>query len=430
MVKKPKKDIYQRMIGNHKLTPETQMMGYGFDPTLSEGALKPPVFLTSTFVFESAEHGKDFFDLQSGRRELEPGETVGLIYSRFNNPDMEVLEDRLALWEDAELAVVFASGMAAIFSCIMAHVKPGEVVIYSQPIYGGTETLLLNLLPKWGIKTVGFAANDPKHAMDEAFAAAEKLGPIGLVLAETPANPTNGLVDLHYLSGKVAAAKNSDGNRPPLAVDNTFLGPVWQKPLEHGADIVLYSLTKYVGGHSDLVAGAATGAKEWLKPMKVLRSAIGNQIDAHTCWMALRSLETLKIRFERATENARAIAEYLRDHDKVAKVHYLGFLEPGSPAHKVYVRQSLAPGSTFAFEVEGGEAEAFRFLNALNVVKLAVSLGGTETLISHPASTTHSGVPKDLRDKAGVTDALCRISVGIESAEDLIADLDHALSQV
>lgn len=425
-----KKDYRRRNINNHTLSPETQMMGYGYDPSLSEGSLKPPVFLTSTFVFESAEHGKDFFDLVAGRRELHEGESPGLIYSRFNNPDMEVLEDRLALWENAEEAVAYASGMAAIFSAVFAHMQPGEVLVYSQPIYGGTETLILNLLPKWGIKTVGFAANEPKTAIDEAFEKAESLGPIGMVLAETPANPTNGLVDLPYLAERAQSARNSRGERPPVACDNTFLGPVWQHPLEHGVDIVLYSLTKYVGGHSDLVAGAATGATKWLKPMKMLRSAIGNQIDPHTCWMVLRSLETLKIRFERANENAEAIATYLKGHEKIAKVHYLGFLEPGTPAHEVYARQCLAPGSTFSFEVKGGEAEAFRFLNALDVMKLAVSLGGTETLISHPASTTHSGVPKELRDVAGVTDALCRISVGIESLEDLIADLEQALAAV
>lgn len=425
-----RKDYRARMLGNHLLKPETQMMGYGFDPALSEGSLKPPVFLTSTFVFQSAEHGRDFFDMTSGRRDPAPGESLGLIYSRFNNPDMEVLEDRLALWEDADIAVVYSSGMAAIFSAIMAHMKPGEVLLYSQPIYGGTETLILNLLPKWGIKTVGFTANSDRAAMEQAFDKAKALGPIGMVLAETPANPTNGLVDLVALAALVKEARNSGGERPPFAVDNTFLGPVWQKPLKHGADIVLYSMTKYIGGHSDLVAGAATGSLKYLKPMKALRGAIGNQIDPHTCWMVLRSLETLKIRVEKATDNADRIARFLKDHEKIAKVHYLGFLEPGTPAHAIYEQQCDAPGSTFAFEVKGGEAAAFRFLNALKVMKLAVSLGGTETLISHPASTTHSGVPKALRDIAGVTDSLCRVSIGIEDADDLIADLTQALDRV
>lgn len=430
MMTASKKDYRSRNLGNHQLKPETQMMGYGYDPALSEGSLKAPVFLTSTFVFESAEHGKNFFDITSGRREAAPGESTGLIYSRFNNPDMEMLEDRLALWEDAEMSVVFASGMAAIFSAIMATMKPGEVLVYSQPIYGGTETLILNLLPKWGIRAVGFAANDSKAAIEKAFARAQDLGPVGLVLAETPANPTNGLVDLAWLSERRKALRNSVGEAPPLAVDNTFLGPVYQKPLAHGADIVLYSMTKYIGGHSDLVAGAASGAAKHLKPIKALRGAIGNQIDPHTCWMVLRSLETLKIRFERAAENAAKVAAWLRDHEKIDKVHYLGFLEPGSPAHKVFTQQCLSPGSTFAFEVKGGETAAFRFLNALKVMKLAVSLGGTETLISHPASTTHSGVPRDLRDIAGINESLCRVSVGIEDASDLIADLDQALAGV
>ncbi len=424
------KDYRRRAIGNHVLRPETQMMGYGYDPHLSEGALKPPVFLTSTFVFESARHGKDFFDLALGRREPRPGEQPGLIYSRFNNPDLEVLEDRLALWEGGEKAAVFAAGMAAIAATMFSFLLPGDVVVHSQPLYGGTETMILNFLPQFGIQTVGFHAGEGREAIDDALEVAREMGPVRLLFAETPANPTNGLVDLAHLAARAREMADQEGGRPLVAVDNTFLGPVWQNPIDQGCDLVLYSMTKYIGGHSDLVGGAVVGSRAHVQPILQLRGMLGMQLDPHSCWMALRSLETLKIRMERATENAWKVAAYLRDHPKVARVHFLGFLEEGTEEKTIYERQCKGTGSTFSFEVKGGEAEAFRLLDALQVMKLAVSLGGTETLICHPASTTHSGVPKELREAAGVTDALIRVSVGIEAADDLIADLEQALEKV
>lgn len=425
-----KSDYHKKTIGNHTLQPETQMMSYGYDPALSEGSLKPPLFQTSTFVFETAEHGKDFFDTMSGRRKLKPGETPGLIYSRFNNPDLEVLEDRLALYENTEDGLAFASGMAAISTTIWAYMRPGSVILHSQPLYGGTETLIEKILPQYGMTGVGFMAGTSRAGIDEAVAKAREAGPVGLVFAETPANPTNGLVDLAYLAEVAKGLDNGKGGRPPVAVDNTFLGPLWQKPIDLGCDLSVYSLTKYVGGHSDLVAGACLGAKEWIAPVRGLRGSLGTQTDPHTGWLIMRSLETLKLRMEAATENARRVAEFLRDHPKVAHVHYLGFLEPGDADYDVFTSQCAAPGSTFAFNVAGGEAEAFRLLDHLQVIKHAVSLGGTETLISHPASTTHSGVDKETRDRLGVTDTLCRISVGIENADDLIADLGLALDKV
>jgi methionine-gamma-lyase len=205
---------------------------------------------------------------------------------------------------------------------------------------------------------------------------------------------------------------------------------VFQRPLEHGADIVMYSLTKYVGGHSDLVAGGVIGSRELVGPIKKLRGALGTQLDPNTAWMIMRSLETLSLRMQKSAANAAVVAEFLRDHPKIASVNYLGFLAPADPLRAVFERQCDDAGSTFGFTVVGAEPEAFRLLDALQVIKLAVSLGGTETLMSHPASTTHSGVPKATRDRLGVTDALIRISVGIEAADDLIADLDAALAAV
>ena len=427
---------HKRKIGNHELKPETQMMGYGYDPSLSEGSLKPPVFLTSTFVFKTAQDGKDFFDYTSGRRAPTAGQPAGLVYSRFNNPNLEVLEDRLALWEQGETAAVFSSGMSAISTALWAHVRPGDVILMSQPLYGGTETLIDKTLPAFGVSAVSFTAGHDRAAVTEAAeraraSAKQKGGRICLIMTETPANPTNSLVDLALMrevSEKIG--KEQGGTRPPVMVDNTFLGPVFQRPLAHGADIVLYSLTKYVGGHSDLVAGGVVGARSFVDPIKRLRGALGTQLDPNTAWMIMRSMETLSLRMHRSAQNAALVATYLSKHPKIAHVNYLGFLAADDPRKAVFKKQCESAGSTFGFAVNGGEAEAFRLLDGLQVMKLAVSLGGTETLISHPASTTHSGVSKETRERIGISEGLIRISVGIEDADDLIADLEQALQAV
>jgi methionine-gamma-lyase len=427
---------HKRKIGDHTLKPETQMMGYGYDPSLSEGSLKPPIFLTSTFVFKTAQDGKDFFDYTSGRREPGAGQASGLVYSRFNNPNLEVLEDRLALWEQGEAAAVFSSGMSAISTALWAYVRPGDVILMSQPLYGGTETLIERTLPAFGVSAVSFTLGHDRAAVMDAVAramarAAETRGRVCLIMTETPANPTNSLVDLalmHEVSEHIGARQS--GGRPPVMVDNTFLGPVFQRPLALGADLVLYSLTKYVGGHSDLVAGGIVGAREVVGPIKRLRGAMGTQLDPNTAWMIMRSMETLSLRMHKSAENAALVANFLRSHPKVARVNYLGFLAADDPRQEVFKRQCESAGSTFGFAVKGGEAEAFRLLDGLQVIKLAVSLGGTETLISHPASTTHSGLTKETRDRIGINDALIRISVGIEDAGDLIADLDKALHEI
>jgi len=424
-------DSYHKdRIANRRLHPETLMMGYGYSPALSEGALKPPIFLTSTFVFENAQQGKDFFDLTAGRRQLRPGEKSGLVYSRFNNPNFEILEDRLAIWDEAEKSAVFASGMAAISTVLFAFLRPGDTVLHSRPLYGGTETLLKNQMGAFGISAFGFTDGIDTAQMQATADAARKKGRVGMILVETPANPTNGLVDLAACAAIADDLERKQGHRPPVVVDNTMLGPMFQKPLRHGADITLCSLTKYVGGHSDLVGGSISGSAETVRKVISWRSSIGTQLDPNSCWMLMRSLETLDVRMTRSNENARVVAEYLASHPKIARVHYLGFLEAEDRRKAVFDRQCTAPGSTFAFDVKGGEKEAFALLDALQVMKLAVSLGGTETLISHPSSMTHSGVARELREEIGLTDALIRISVGIENAEDLISDLAQALEGV
>jgi methionine-gamma-lyase len=415
-------------IGNRKLKPETLMLGYGYDPALSEGAVKPPVFLTSTFVFKSAEHGKEFFDYVAGRREPPRGAPAGLVYSRFNHPNAEIVEDRLAIFEEAEAALLFSSGMSAIATTILAFARPGDVVLHSQPLYGGTETLVAKTLVNLGMHAVGFGNGVDEGAVRAAAEEAAAKGRVSVVMIETPSNPLNTLVDIALIRRVADEIGTAQGHRPALVCDNTLLGPLYSKPIQHGADISIYSLTKYVGGHSDLIAGAALGRREPMKTVRLLRSAIGTQLDPHSCWMLGRSLETLSLRMSAANRNGEIVAKFLSEHPRVGKVHHLAYLPEGSPERRVYEAQCEAPGSTFSFDVEGGEAEAFKVLNALQVFKLAVSLGGTESLTCHPASTTHSGVPKETRDRLGVSDATIRVSIGIEHPDDLVADLGQALA--
>jgi methionine-gamma-lyase len=406
------------------------MLGYGYDPQLSEGSVKPPVFLTSTFVFRTAEDGRDFFDYMSGRQATPQDGSPGLIYSRFNHPNSEIVEDRLAVYEGGETALVFSSGMSAIATTILAYARPGDCVLHSQPLYGGTETLFGKTLSPFGIASEGFINGLDGAEITAAAVRASARGKVSIIMIETPSNPLNTLVDFAAVGAVADRLAASQGARPLVVCDNTLLGPVYQKPLRHGIDVSVYSLTKYVGGHSDLIAGAAIGSTQAIKPIRALRSAIGTQLDPHSCWMLGRSLETLALRMARATENAALVADYLSSHPKIAAVHALFGLAEGTPARKVFDAQCTGGGSTFSIEVRGGQAAAFRLLNGLKIFKLAVSLGGTESLASHPASTTHSGILPETRARIGVSEGLIRFSIGIEHPDDLIADLCQALQPV
>jgi methionine-gamma-lyase len=408
-----------------KLKPSTQMMGFGYDPKLSEGALKPPIFLTSTFAFESAAAGKRFFEGITGKR---PGGAEGLVYSRFNGPNQEILEDRLALWEDAEDALAFSSGMAAIATVFLATVRPGDTIVHSAPLYAATETLIGKILGRFGVHWIDFPAGATRAEIDAVMVRA-KAGRVALIFLESPANPTNALVDVEAVRASRDALFPAN-ERPPIVIDNTFLGPIWQQPLQLGADLVLYSLTKYAGGHSDLVAGGAVGSKAVIDPVRTMRNTIGTIVDPHSAWMLLRSLETMELRMTRAAENAAKVCVRLREHANVERVGYLGFLAEGSRQADIYRRHCTGAGSTFSLYLKGGEREAFAFLDALKIAKLAVSLGGTETLASHPASMTHLSVPDERKAALDIGDNLVRISVGVEDADDLIADFDQALSAI
>jgi methionine-gamma-lyase len=420
--RRPKQDVLE--IGGRKLKPSTLMMGHGYDPMLSEGSLKAPIFLTSTFVFENAAAGKRHFEGVTGKR---PGGAEGLVYSRFNGPNQEILEDRLGLWEDAEDALSFSSGMSAIATLLLTFVQPGDVIVHSGPLYAATETLIGRILGRFGVSWLDFPAGAELEEIEAVLARAKEMGRVSLIYLESPANPTNVLVDVQA----VAAARDAvfGDERPPIAIDNTFLGPLWSKPLEHGADLSVYSLTKYAGGHSDLVAGGVVGAKSLITPIRMMRNTIGTITDPNTAWMLLRSLETLELRMSRAGENAAKVCEFFRDHPKVESVGYLGFLNEGRQGD-IYRRHCTGAGSTFSLYLKGGERESFAFLDSLKIAKLAVSLGGTETLASAPAAMTHLSVPDERKQALGITDNLVRISIGVEDPDDLLADFDQALAAI
>ncbi|MEQ1548518.1 MAG: cystathionine gamma-synthase family protein [Chakrabartia sp.] len=422
--RRPKADVLQ--IGGRTLKPATLMMGHGYDPMLSEGSLKPPIFMTSTFVFENAAAGKRFFEGVTGKR---PGGAEGLVYSRFNGPNQEILEDRLGIWENAEDALTFSSGMSAIATVLMTFVKPGDVIIHSAPLYAATETLIGRILGKFGVTWIDFPAGATRAEIDAVVEKAKQQGRVALIYLESPANPTNVLVDVEAVAAARNATFEPGEDFPPIVIDNTFLGPLWHKPLAHGADIVVYSLTKYAGGHSDLVAGGALGSKAHINMIRAMRNTIGTILDPNSAWMLLRSLETLELRMSRAGENAEKICTWLKDHPKVEKIIYLGFPDSDRQAD-IYNRHCTGAGSTFSLYLKGGERESFAFLDALKIAKLAVSLGGTETLASCPAAMTHISVPDDRKAALGITDNMVRISIGVEDADDLIADFEQALAAI
>tara|TARA_B110000046_G_scaffold34266_2_gene37116 strand:+ start:5766 stop:7025 length:1260 start_codon:yes stop_codon:yes gene_type:complete len=411
--------------------PESLMMSHGYKPELSEGAIKCPIFQTSTFVFSSAEEGKGFFEIAYGLREKDATEEMGLIYSRLNNPDLEILENRLCLWDEADDCAVFESGMSAISTVMMEFLNPGDYILYSNPTYGGTYHFVKNVLSRFGIHAIAFHAHEPKEKIDEIIRQHGIADKLKMIYIETPANPTNQLVDIEACR-KVADKLSTEDKHIYLAVDNTYMGPLWQHPLKHGADLVLYSATKYIGGHSDVIAGAVLGSSEVIKRVKTLRTFLGNMAGPWTGWLLMRSLETLKIRMTEQAKNAKLVAEFLQAHPKVGKVHYLGFLtEEQDPAnYAIFQRQLSSAGAMISFEINGGEKESFRFLNALRLIKLAVSLGSTESLVEHPSTMTHSDVTPEDKILYGITDSLVRLSIGVEHHEDLIKDCEDALAAV
>ncbi len=417
-------------IKDRKFNPETLALGLGYDAKLSEGSVKPPVFLTSTFQFESAEAGKHFFEIAYGLKEKDKSETMGLIYSRLNNPNLQMFEERMAAWDESQAAASFASGMAAISTTMLALTKPGDHIISTTPVYGGTHYLFEHLLPSFGIKV-----HKIKGGSDSVEKIKQKIDEIGsekvrVLYLETPANPSNVMIDIEGVCGLSNDLSEKHQEKVYTIVDNTFLGPVFQTPSALGADVCVYSATKFIGGHSDLIAGVTTGTQEAIELISSYRTILGTMSTPFSGWLLLRSLETLSVRMRRQAKNASKIAHFLAEHPQVKRVFYPGLIDRSDPQRKIYDRQCKGPGSLISFEIYGGEKEAFRMLNSFNIIRLAVSLGGTESLVEHPMSMTHSDVPPEELNEYDVTSGLIRLSVGIEHEDDLIWDIDNALKQI
>ena len=406
------------------------MMSFGYTPEWSEGSVKPPIFQTSTFVFKTAEEGKRFFEVAYGKSELNAKEEIGLIYSRINNPNMQILEERLAVLEGSESAAAFESGMSAISTTMLSYLKPGDILIYGNPVYGGTHHFITHFLKDIGVKILPFSSETKTQEIITKLETSEYSGNVKMIYFESPANPTNSLFDLDELKKLKDEISLKSSNEIMLVMDNTYLGPLWQKPLDFGVDIVCYSATKFLNGHSDVIAGCAMGSKQVIGPIKTLRTFLGSMIAPYTAWLLTRSLETLHLRMAKQGENAEKVVNYLMSHKSVKTVSFPGIDTMGEKQNEIFKRQCLGSGAMISFEVFGGEKEAFKFLNNLKLIKLAVSLGSNESLAQHPYSMTHADVPDDIKLKIGINQGLIRLSVGIENAEDIISDLNNAFKEI
>ncbi len=400
------------------LDPQTSSVSAGHDPTRHRGALKAPLYETSTFVFGSAEEGKRYFEVVYGGADPE-GADIGFSYSRLDAPNLRVAEARIAAWEECDAALVFNSGTAAVATIFLRHLRSGDVVLYSSPVYGGTATMLRGLMTDLGVVAIPYG---PSATSDDLETMLEGRKP-AMVYVETPANPTNDVFDLDMLS---AVARRHGA---VSVCDNTFLSPVFQRPVRHGFDLILHSATKYLGGHSDLTAGAVAGSTELIEPLRKLRYQIGSTAQPWTAWLLTRSLETLGVRVERQAATATSVAEFLSSHPKVTRVSHLSLLGPDDTGYDAYKRQCTGPGAMVTFDVAGGEAECFRFLDALELIRHAVSLGGTETIVSQPWNASHFSIPPDEKLSLGIGPSTVRMSIGLEAAADLIADLSAALAR-
>ena len=406
------------------------MMSFGYTPEWSEGSVKPPIFQTSTFVFKTAEEGKRFFEVAYGKSELNAKEEIGLIYSRINNPNMQILEERLAVLEGSESAAAFESGMSAISTTMLSYLKPGDILIYGNPVYGGTHHFITHFLKDIGVKILPFSSETKTQEIITKLETSEYSGNVKMIYFESPANPTNSLFDLDELKKLKDEISVKSSNEIMLVMDNTYLGPLWQKPLDFGVDIVCYSATKFLNGHSDVIAGCAMGSEQVIQPIKTLRTFLGSMIAPYTAWLLTRSLETLHLRMAKQGENAEKVVNYLMSHKSVKTVSFPGIETMGEKQNEIFKRQCLGSGAMISFEVFGGEKEAFKFLNNLKLIKLAVSLGSNESLAQHPHSMTHADVPDDIKEKIGINQGLIRLSVGIENAEDIISDLNNAFKEI
>ena len=399
------------------------MISGSYDPALSLGSARPAVFRSSTYVFPTPEAAERAFSVASGRSRAAQGESIPLVYARLNHPNAQILEDHLVFLEaGAQAAAVFNSGMAAIMTALCTLAKPGDHIVYTAPVYGGTQHLIHQFLEPFGIKATAVLAGQTDE-LDRAILDTPNLA---IVLIETPANPTMRMTDI----ARAATTAHSLARPPVVMVDNTFLGPTFQHPLERGADLVLYSATKYLSGFSDLLAGAALAADPALiATMKSRRIIFGNILPPDECWMLDGRLPTVTLRMNRASKNAQRIAEQLARHPKVHRVCYPSLFDD---PEQIRIRDAQCdyPGGLFSLDLKGGKNAAFDFLRHIQLTRNAVSLGGVESLACHPKTTTHSPLSPEEQRAAGITDGLVRVSVGIEDWRDLLADFEQALDKL
>ena len=412
--------------GSHDLRPTTKILTEGFDPNLSVGSARPAVFRSSTYVFSSPEAAERAFDVASGRARASEGESPDLIYARLNHPNAEILEDQIVNLETgATAALAFNSGMAAIMTSLLAFLRPGQSIVHNVPLYGGTQHFIQDYLSMWGITGVP----EPSGHSDLLVSAIRSAQHLGAVLIETPANPTLVMTNIRSVCEAVASRKSHKSEaRPVVIVDNTLLGPAFQHPLSLGADLVVYSGTKYLSGFSDMLAGIVLAKDgDLIGKIRPLRNLFGNILQPDECWMLSGRLPTVRLRMNRQSKNAQRIAERLASDPHIAHIFYPTLLT--DPDQKrIFADQCDYPGAMFSLDLRGGKRAAFDFLRHLRIARNAVSLGGVETLACHPKTTTHSGFTQEEFAQAGITDGLVRVSVGIEDWRDLFDDFEQALA--
>ncbi|MGC4026681.1 MAG: methionine gamma-lyase [Mesorhizobium sp.] len=396
------------MTSNKSAGFATRAIHLGYNPNDHEGALTPPIHLTSTFTFENVDQGAAIF----------AGERPGYFYSRISNPTLDLLERRCADLEGAEAGLALASGMGAITSVLWTFLTPGDEIITDKTLYGCTFAYMRTGLARFGIKITYADMTDPK-AVEAAMSDKTRI-----VYFETPANPNMRLVDIAAIS-KIAKAHGAK-----VVVDNTYATPVLTRPVELGADIVVHSATKYMGGHGDLVGGIAVGSADDMMRVRLIgmKDMTGAVMAPFNAMLVLRGLKTLKLRVERHCENAMIVAKMLEAHPAVGRVYFPGL--PSFPQHELALRQMPGFGGMIAFELKGGHDAGRAMMDRLTMIHRAVSLGDTETLIQHPASMTHSTYTPEERAAHGISEGLIRLSVGLEDVDDIIADLEQALPTI
>lgn len=401
------------------MNDQTLIFKKGYKPKLSEGSIITPIFKSSTFCFEKSSDGARSFELAYGLDKKKDGEDPCLIYTRVNNPNMEIVEEKLSVLDGAETSLIFSSGMAAISTTCLTFLNPGDSLIYSSPVYGGTDYFFKHYLPSKGVNCYEFACG---ASYEEILNLGRESKNLKLIFIETPCNP------LIKLTSLVEIEKVKEELNVMTIIDNTFCGPYYLKPLKFGCDIVLYSVSKFIGGHSDVIAGSVSGKSELLTKIKGTRTILGSISDPDTCWLVQRSLPTLKMRMEKQCRNAKKLVKMLLMHKNVEKIFYPGYGDEKDI--ETFIKEYEDSGSIISFKIKGNKDDCYKVLDNCKVFNLAVSLGSIESLIQHPSSMTHSDLLENDKLKYGITDNLIRCSIGIESSKDIIEDLDRALNFV